>query len=180
MDLAKLTAANLARWNAASVTLERLREVLRYEPETGHFFWLKRLSFRVQIGGKAGSIRPDGYIEIGIDGESYLAHVLAWFYVTGEWPAKQVEHKDTVKSNNAWINLREATHGQNVTNSGVRKNNTSGFKGVSFVKDVGRWHARIMSDGQLHLLGYFDSPEEAHVAYAKKAAELHGEFARVA
>lgn len=177
VNIASLEAVNQHRWELAH---ERLLAVLRYDPETGRFVWLQQLSFRIQVGTDAGSVRADGYIEVGIDGQNYLAHVLAWFYMTGAWPEKQVDHKDTVRSHNAWENLREATHGQNVCNSGLRANNTSGFKGVSFVKKLNRWHARIMHEGTLHLLGYFDTPEAAHAAYARKAHELHGAFARVA
>ena len=172
--------AALEAVNQSELSHERLLAVLRYEPETGLFFWKIRTSFRVMPGRQAGSIGPNGYIEIGLDNKNYQAHRLAWFYMTGEWPALQIDHKDTDRANNAWSNLREATHGQNVNNSGPRKNNTSGFKGVSFFKPKQRWHARIMHEGQLHLLGYFNTPEAAHAAYARKAHELHGEFARVA
>lgn len=172
-DIAKLKAAE-------TLTHERLLTVLHYNPVSGKFTWLARISIRIMIGAEAGSLTPDGYIEIGVDGISYLAHRLAWFYMTGDWPVGQVDHRDTVRSNTAWENLREATHGQNVQNSGPRKNNKCGFKGVSFIKKIGLWHARIMHERKLYLLGYFDSPEEAHGAYAAKAKALHGEFARVA
>jgi hypothetical protein len=161
----------------STLTHERLLAALQYDPQTGIFRWKIRTSIRVMVGQQAGSI-VKGYVEIGLDGVHYQAHRLAWFYMTGEWPALQVDHKDTNRANNAWFNLREATHGQNVTNSGPRRNNRTGLKGVTPFN--GRWHARIMHDGALHLLGYFDSPEAAHAAYARKAHELHGEFARVA
>lgn len=158
----------------------RLLEVLSYDKETGKFHWLKRISIRIMAGDEAGSATPSGYVEIGIDGENYQAHRLAWFYVKGEWPKLQIDHKDTDRKNNRWPNLREATHGQNVHNSGPRKNNKSGFKGVSFNKERKLWQARIMSERKLHLLGHFETPQEAHAAYAAKAIVLHGEFARVA
>ena len=163
-----------------SLTHERLLDVLSYDPESGKFFWRKRISIRVKsIGSEAGNL-THGYIEIGIDGHSYRAHLLAWFYMKKEWPTYQVDHQDTDRKNNRWSNLREATHGQNVQNSGPRKNNKSGFKGVSFSKAMNRWQARIMSERKLHILGFFDTPQDAHAAYATKAKELHGEFASVA
>jgi hypothetical protein len=176
-DLNALKGANARR----CLTHDRLLEVLSYDPETGKFHWLKRISIRIKkVGSEAGSVTPSGYLEIGIDGENYQIHRLAWFYMTGEWPKLQVDHKDTNRQNNKWDNLREATHGQNVQNSGPRKNNKSGLKGVSFDKSVGRWQARIMSERKLYLLGHFDTPEEAHAAYSEKARALHGAFARVA
>jgi len=172
-------ARQKAPFREADLTHARLLEVLRYEPETGLFFWKIRTSKCIKVGDIAGS-PINGYVEIGIDNCSYLAHRLAWFYVKGEWPELKIDHKDTKKSNNKWDNLREATHGQNVNNCGVRKNNTSGFKGVSFVKKKRKWHSRIMHEGTLYLLGYFDTPEDARRAYVKKCHELHGEFARAA
>jgi hypothetical protein len=159
------------------LTHQCLLEALSYDPETGKFHWLKRTSKRVRIGQEAGSNRPDGYLEIGIYGQSYLAHRLAWFYMTNDWPTAQIDHQDTVKLNNKWSNLRLASHGQNVQNSGPRKNNKCGFKGVSPSKH--RWQARIMAEKRLYIIGYYATPEEASAAYEAKAAELHGEFARV-
>lgn len=183
-DLVALKAANAARWpkltKKTDLKHQDLLEVLFYCPETGKFTWRKRVSIRIVVGSEAGSVTADGYIEIGLFGQRFQAHRLAWFYMTGEWPKGQIDHKNTNASDTRWDNLREASHGQNVQNSGVRNNNTSGFKGVSFVKDIGKWHARIMADRKLHLLGYFDTSEEAHEAYAAKAAQLHGEFARAA
>jgi hypothetical protein len=49
-----------------------------------------------------------------------------------------------------------------------------------YPKKKTKWHARIMFQRKLYLLGFFNTPEEAHAAYAQKAAELHGEFARTA
>lgn len=164
----------------ADLDHEDLLRVLRYDPETGKFTWLQRVSIRILVGAEAGSQLKSGYIEIGVFGRNFQAHRLAWFYMKGEWPEGQVDHKNTDRSNNRWENLREATHGQNVQNSGPRKNNKSGYKGVSFAKDVRKWQARIMCDRRLHLLGYFATSEDAHSAYAAKAVELHGEFARVA
>jgi len=181
-SIVSLKAANEQRLSAKERALShaRLLEVLGYDPETGLFFWKKRISIRITVGAIAGSDTGKGYIEIGIDGHNYFAHRLAWFYEKGEWPKGQVDHKDTIRTNNRIKNLRDATHGQNVNNSGVRANNTSGYKGVSFAKNLKKWHSRIMSEGQLYLLGYFDTPEEAYEAYCRKAKELHGEFARIA
>lgn len=183
-DFDALTAANLKRWPELSkkedLKHQDLLRVLSYDPLTGKFTWLERVSIRIKVGAEAGSPTGDGYIEIGLFGKNFLAHRLAWFYVKGEWPAGQIDHRNTIKSDTTWGNLRDASHGQNVQNTGPRKNNKSGFKGVSFHKGLQRWHARIMCDRRLYLLGFFDSPEEAHAAYAAKAAELHGEFARAA
>lgn len=161
----------------SALTVGRLKELLRSEPETGKFFWLTKTSNRINIGDEAGAQTGD-YIEIGVEGRRYLAHRLAWFYMTGVMPVRQIDHRDTCKANNKWGNLREATHGQNVQNTGARRNNKCGLKGVSFSQSAQKWHARIMHERTLYLLGYFDTPEAAHAAYTAAAARLHGEFAR--
>lgn len=180
LSIPALITANEARWQKCQITPARLREVLRYEPHTGKFFWIKRTSNRIRLGAEAGNPTACGHIEIGIDGQSYLAHRLAWLYMMEVWPSAQIDHEDTVGTNNKWDNLREATHGQNVQNTGPRKNNKCGFKGVSYVAKLSKWQARIMADRVLHLLGYFDTPQAASAAYEAAARRLHGEFARVA
>jgi len=63
-------------------------------------------------------------------------------------------------------------------NQPAPQSNTSGFKGVSYRKTRRKWIATIQKDGKQHFLGHFNTPELAHMAYCKAAAELHGEFAR--
>lgn len=154
---------------------ERLLETLSYTPKTGKFHHLKG----VRSGREAGSINPKtGYRNISLYSQTYRAHRLAWFYMKAIWPSGQVDHKDTNRLNNVWENLREATHGQNKQNSGVRKNNKCGLKGV--YKTRGRYECRIMADGKRHYIGKFKTALEAYEAYAAAAETFHGEFARVA
>ncbi len=162
-----------------ALTHDRLLSVLQYNPATGKFTWLKRISIRIRIGEEAGFTNLDGYIEIGIDNQNYQAHRLAWFYMTGKWPSAQIDHKNTIKSDTTWENLREATHGQNVDNVGLRANNSSGVKGVSFLSKSKKWHARIMHKKTLYRLGDFATKEQARIAYIEKAKELKGEFMRL-
>lgn len=163
-----------------SLTAERLREVIHYNPEDGTFVWLVSLSSSHKAGSIAGCVNPKGYVVIRIDRHLYRAHRLAWFYMTGEWPDRGIDHEDTNRSNNRWLNLRVATDMQNSANSRRHKDNSSGFKGVHLHKQTMKWAARIMVAGKSIHLGLFPTPEAAHAAYAAKAIELSGEFARVA
>ena len=86
----------------------RLRELLSYDPDTGLFRWSKNKGSK-DAGELAGCVSPKGYILIGIDGCLYLAHRLAWLYVHGEFPEKDIDHRDQDKSNNRICNLRLAT-----------------------------------------------------------------------
>lgn len=160
----------------STLTAERVREVLGYNPETGVFRWKVGRSRGVRIGDVAGSVIPSGsskgYRDISIDGIDRRAHLLAWFYVYGEWPTLSLDHRNGNRDDNQISNLREATQGQNSQNRhGPQRNNTSGFLGVS--RNRRRWQAKVTVDGRQHHLGTFDTPEEASEAYLAAKRELH-------
>jgi len=162
------------------LTAERLREVLAYDRETGFFTW-KVSKYKPQlIGQVAGSLNQSGYWHIGVDGAEHKAHRLVWLYVHGEWPPGRLDHENGETADNRFANLRLATHSQNIANSRLRRDSTSGLKGVSFYTSAGKWGANISKDGRRHYLGLFNTPEEAHAAYCAAAGELQGEFARTA
>jgi len=153
------------------LTVERLKELLHYDPETGLFHWKVSRGYIAQPGHLAGVTNKRGYIYIGVDGRGYLAHRLAWFYMTGRWPADQIDHINQTKSDNRFSNLRECDNSQNQQNTGLRADNRSGFKGVSLHKS-GRWVAERRLRGRRIHLGYHQTPEAAHAAYvASKAME---------
>ena len=93
--------------------------------------------------------------------------------------AFQVDHKDLDSLNNQRDNLRPATRTANQGNTKKRKDNGSGFKGVSWHKRVGAWQAQIGIRGCRTSLGYFQNPQEAALAYDAAAKEIFGEFARL-
>lgn len=155
------------------LTAERLREALHYDHETGVFTWRSRTSNRVKIGDIAGAIDLNGYRLIGVDGRLYKAHRLAWLYVYGRWPVKQIDHINGVRDDNRFANLREATSGENHQNITRRSDNTSGFIGVTWHRQNMKWMAQIRVDGRYHYLGCFNTSEEANAAYLKAKADLH-------
>jgi hypothetical protein len=112
------------------LTADRLRELLEYDPETGVFRWKEARAPNAKAGDEAGFIHRDGYRYIRIGQRQYAAHRLAWLYVTGEWPASHLDHRDMERTNNSLGNLRPASHSQNQANRPKQANNTSGFKGV--------------------------------------------------
>lgn len=155
------------------LTSARLREVLRYDPSTGKFYWVRGKG-TASAGQVAGRIGSAGYRDIGVDGHLYRASRLAWLYVTGQWPTIEIDHKNLDCSDDSWGNLREATRSQNCSNR--RGWASSGFKGVTRQKS-GKWIARIRVDNRLIYLGQFATAEEASAVYARAAREKHGEFA---
>jgi hypothetical protein len=149
-----------------SLTAERLRELLDYDPDTGVFVWKGR-----RAGRLAGRIQHQGYVEICVDQKLYQAHRLAWLYVHGRWPAEQIDHRDLDKGNNAIANLREATRAQNRANQRPTSRNLLGVKGVS--KKGNRFKAVFRGKS----IGYFRTLEEAAAAHATASKAYFGEHA---
>ncbi len=156
------------------MTPEYLKEILDYNPETGDFFWKKKINRRVVVGKKAGSISGNRVV-IMINYKNYKAHIIAWAIYYNEWPDKEIDHKDTNSLNNKIENLRKATRSQNAANTN-KSSIISGYKGVSKSRD--KWLARIRINGKQTRLGLFDTPKEAAMAYDTAAMETFGEFAR--
>lgn len=117
---------------------------------------------------------------IRINRRLYMAHRLAWLYVTGTWPINHVDHINGNRSDNRFANLRAATSRENARNSRMRANNACGYKGVHYKKQLNKFVAQIHVDGRVYHLGVFGTAEEAHAAYCKAAREHFGEFARAA
>lgn len=160
--------------------LGRLRELLDYDPAIGVFRWRKHADVNPRYWGRrAGTASGNGYRQIQIDFIRYFEHRLAWLYVTGEWPDQQVDHRNRIRDDNRFPNLRKATSSQNHFNTTKQKNNTSGVKGVSFDTRRKKWRACICKNRKQQLLGYFSTKIEAADAYALAAAKLHGNFARL-
>lgn len=155
-----------------------LVQLISYDEVSGNFTWINPLSRRVRKGDKAGSKRKDGYIEIRICGELYLAHRLAWFYCHGDWPEFQIDHINGVRDDNSIANLREALNEQNSRNVKMHCDNQSGYKGVFLNKRTGKWVSKIHLNGKSIWVGTFNSPEDAHAAYCEAATKHHDEFAR--
>lgn len=157
------------------ITHNRLLEVLDYSKTTGDFTW-RIPKKRIICGTCAGSAHGEGYIEIGIDHQRYLAHRLAWFYVTGKWPAKDVDHKNHIRNDNRWKNLRRATRSQNLQHCVKSANRSSRFIGVSYDKDRSKWCAYVSlnKNGKLRCLhvGRFSTEDAAARARDKKVREL--------
>lgn len=141
------------------VTQERLKELLHCDPETGVFTWLKDRNQNVKAGDVAGG-NSNGYVRINISGKKYLAHRLFWFYLYGVWPS-EIDHINHNRSDNRLCNLRLVSRQENQRNRSINKNNTSGFPGVGWRKEVGKWQATITVSYEVKNLGHFDNISDA-------------------
>ncbi len=161
------------------LTNELLKQLLHYNETSGVFTWIAPRSYRVKAGDVAGFTDPKGYVVINIGRVKYKAHRLAWFYVHGVWPKLELDHKDRIKSNNALLNLVEATRQENRRNQGVSRRSKSGVKGVFWSPAHGKWRASASLNNVTVHIGFFDSIKDAGDAYNRFAVENHGEFAVV-
>lgn len=156
----------------STALVDRVLEVLSYDPNTGSFKWAKRLSNRIKVGDFAGSPDLHGYTLIGIDGALYKAHRLAFAFMEGRIPTMAVDHINGNPSDNSWANLREVDERTNQENRRKPyRNSRTGFLGV--VPKRGRFGAYLQVSGKSIYLGTFDTPEEAHMEYVHRKRELH-------
>ncbi len=155
------------------LTAEALKNLLRYEPDTGSFIWIKRCGKRGVVGKVAGTVDFGGYVVVTICGKRHKAHRLAWLYVHGRWPTFAMDHINGIRTDNRLSNLREATCAENQQNRGKPRNNKSGMLGVSWSGAAGKWRASIRLGGKGFNLGSFDRQEDAHAAYLSAKSEKH-------
>lgn len=151
---------------------------LNYDPETGVWTRLKKTGNRAKVGERADRISYRGRHVVSIGGKSHYSSRLAWKYMTGSWPSEDIDHIDTDPLNDCWTNFRLASDSQNLANRGKQKNNSSGYKGVTWQADKKKWKAQIGYQGKNLWLGYSDTPEGAHKIYMKANERLFGAFAR--
>lgn len=145
-----------------ALTPERLKSVLSYDTATGVFTRLNT-TFGAVTGSEAGHLESNGYIRITVDGQPYLAHRLAFLYMTGSFPASDVDHIDRNRSNNAWANLREVSKRMNQRNMSPRSGSSSGITGVSYSKTRGLWVSHIkLPTGSKYLGGFGTKGAAAH------------------
>lgn len=174
---------------------EVLRQLLRYDPETGKLFWRNRPSSLVASGrGRTSQAAANtwnaayagkealcclcnyGYLRGAVLNKTVRAHIVVWAMAHGAWPTGDIDHIDGNRQNNRVENLREASRSQNNGNQRLRLGGTSRYKGVCWHGK--KWTAGIALDGRRKHLGLFANEEDAARAYDRAAVEQWGQFAR--
>jgi hypothetical protein len=164
------------------MSLDAIKDWLSYDPETGELRWLRSPNNRVPAGAEAGGVTVRGgksYRALAWKGRKLYAHRVAVFLMTGEWPAKLVDHHDGDGLNNRWVNIRTATGTQNCANSIKPSSNTSGYKGAYYDKRRQCFFAQIMVAGRQIYLGTASDVEDAAMMYDEAARKYFGEFAKL-
>lgn len=156
------------------ISHEKLIGLVDYDPETGAFTRRKRVN---QVLGEMGFVDRQGYRRIHLLSKVYRAHRLAWFYMTGTWPYGEIDHINGDRQDNRFANLRACTHIQNNHNQTVRRNNSSGVKGVYWSKSLRKWRGQVCLNYRIHHTPAFESIEDAAEAVRLLREQLHGEYA---
>ena len=177
---------------------EVIRQLLRYEPETGKLFWKERgpewfksgsrcaadsaRSWNRKFAGKEAlyAIGSVGYPQGKVLNINCRAHRVAWAIHYGFWPTEHVDHVNGNRTDNRLVNLRQATRSENMCNRSAPSDNTSGLKGVYWNAREKKWHVQLSFEGKRKSVGYFKDKGKAAEAYAAAAAKYHGAFARTA
>lgn len=136
------------------ITLEYLRENYIVK---GRLLLTKYREFEV---GTIDYSRSSPYKRVKMHGEMWYVHRLIFWMINGYLPPL-VDHKDRDTLNNDPSNLRDLNHNQNLINAKLRKDNSSGFKGIRWHTKAKKWEARIGYKGVSHYLGLYDNLEDA-------------------
>lgn len=161
---------------------EDLNRLLKYEPDNGKLFWLPRLDAKAwnnrYADKEASYTSKDGYQIITLFSKNYKAHRIVWSLSHGPIPKGfQIDHINRDKSDNRLCNLRLATAKDNNRNRPKSTRNTSGAKGVCWMKGRNKWRSRIIVDGKPKYLGFYDDFQQAVDAYEVAAEKYFGNFA---
>ena len=162
------------------LTQTQLKEMMRYDPATGTFTWVRGRKFGKQVGYKS-KVSPPNRVpkvywreNIYVNGKRHQAylHCLAFLYMTGDYPPRgiDVDHINQNSLDNRWGNLRLATRSQNNYNKAAPPGHASGVVGVTWSSGKGKWCAQIELNGRTRPIGYYDDVEDAIIA--KVTAEL--------
>lgn len=160
------------------IDLQYLKSIIHYDASIGLFTRIAKSGPNAVVGPITGH-HHSGYQFIRVKGKKYAARRLAWFYVNGKWPDDTIDHINGEKSDNRIDNLRQASRKHNNFNRQRYRNNTSGFKGVTWHKASRKWMARVYANRQVYELGCFNSKIEAANAYNNAATSVHGRFAKL-
>ena len=155
------------------IDLEKARQMLAYDQNSGNFYWRESPRIGVKAGSQAGTINSKGYRLIKIDGRHILAHRLAWYFVHGRLPFDQIDHIDCNRDNNCIKNLRECNNAQNAQRSSVGKINKTGHRGICYLPRHKKYQASIGYNNKRKNLGLYQDFDEAVEVYELAKQRVH-------
>ncbi len=155
--------------------LTYIQEHMSYKD--GKLYWSSTCPSRRMRGKRAGGYTDQGYRNVFIRTRLYREHRLVFLYHHGYMPAC-IDHVNGVRDDNRIENLRAATQQSNTYNARLRKDTTSGIKGVSWHKARQKWRTYINVGKRTISLGYFEDKELAELVVSEARELYHAEFAR--
>lgn len=156
------------------LTQERVRELFDLDYETGVLRWRVNRR-RARMGDIAGNSTGRGYYKVMIDYKMYYLHRVIFLYAFGYLPEHHVDHISQDKSDNRPCNLREVAPQCNIRNTGLRSDNKSGVKGVSWNKCGRKWRTQIVVGKERNLGLHGDFTEAvAHRLAAEECLDWAG------
>lgn len=167
----------------SDVTPDLLRELLRYEPDTGHLYWKPRSpekfltpklskNWNERWAGKlAMRSFVGGHLNGNIFGFMFGSHRVAWAIHYGQWPEQFIDHINGDPQDNRIVNLRDVSAGDNQRNRARSKYNKTGHPGI-VLRPSSRWRAKITYQGKFISLGTYGTFAEAKDARMRAEREL--------
>lgn len=147
-----------------------------FEYKDGNLFWKNPTHGKVEIGSQVGFLNNEGYYQVSVYGKKYRVHQIVYLMQHGYIP-KEIDHINTIKTDNRIENLREVTRVQNMYNKNLSTRNTSGFKGVSWKEKIKKWQVAINVDGKRKYIGVYEDLELADLVATEARNKYHGKFA---
>lgn len=144
------------------ITQKYVKSLLHYDPLSGYLTWKVSRRNRTYVGKRVGYKQKNGYRRVKINGRYYRETKIIWLWMTGNWPNPEIDHKNRIRDDNRWDNLREVTRYENNLNKAPRKNGLP--RGVSKARG-NKYRARSFDDGKEIVIGYFYSIDDANNAY---------------
>lgn len=154
-----------------NITADYIRNILDYDHKTGEFF---------RKPTRADRHCNNGYRRLMVNNQSYMAHRLAWLYMTGRWPVEHIDHINGKRDDNRFENLRDVSIEKNCANRKCSTTNHLQIRGVTLIKLKNSvcYRAQIRPYHRYIHLGTFRTPEEAKAAYNIAARKYFGEDVR--
>lgn len=151
-----------------------------FEYKDGLLFWkIRPKNSRKPKGNmEAGTITTNGYKKVTVNQKRFYVHQLIFLMQHGFIP-EIVDHIDGNTGNNKIDNLRESNKQKNACNSKLSKTNTSGHRGVVWVKHCKKWQAGLQFNKKHFYFGVYEDFELACLVADEARRIYHGIHARI-
>lgn len=171
-----------------------IRQLVRYEKETGRLFWKERpleycaseahqQRWNATFAGKETFLTElNGYRRGCVLAKDIFAHRAIWAIEFGEWPDGQIDHIDGNRMNNRIENLRAVSVAENQRNRATPLTNKTGTIGIRWVEEKNKFRVSVGVDGDCKYIGFYRNLRDAEIARnaAERALGYHENHGRKA